>query len=60
MRSLLEGHGYDVLEVEGDDPPGMHERFAATLGDCIRPDPRDPARRPARTAGDRERPRVAG
>jgi xylulose-5-phosphate/fructose-6-phosphate phosphoketolase len=31
VRSLLEGHGYEVLEVEGDDVPGMHERFAATL-----------------------------
>ncbi|GAA3690982.1 hypothetical protein GCM10022399_03450 [Terrabacter ginsenosidimutans] len=32
VRSLLEGHGYEVLEVEGDDVPGMHERFAQTLG----------------------------
>jgi xylulose-5-phosphate/fructose-6-phosphate phosphoketolase len=31
VRSLLEGHGYDVLEVEGADLPGMHERFAAAL-----------------------------
>jgi xylulose-5-phosphate/fructose-6-phosphate phosphoketolase len=31
VRSLLEGHGYEVLEVEGDDLPGMHERFAAAL-----------------------------
>ena len=31
VRSLLEGHGYDVLEVEGEDLPGMHERFAETL-----------------------------
>ena len=31
VRSLLEGHGYDVLEVEGDDLPGMHHRFAAAL-----------------------------
>ena len=31
VRALLEGHGYDVLEVEGDDLPGMHERFASTL-----------------------------
>ena len=29
--SLLEGHGYDVIEVEGDDLPGMHHRFAAAL-----------------------------
>ena len=31
VRSLLEGHGYEVLEVEGDDLPGMHLRFAAAL-----------------------------
>ncbi|MCA2213166.1 phosphoketolase family protein [Jidongwangia harbinensis] len=31
VRSLLEGHGYEVLEVEGDDLPGMHHRFAAAL-----------------------------
>jgi xylulose-5-phosphate/fructose-6-phosphate phosphoketolase len=31
VRSLLEGHGYEVLEVGGDDLPGMHERFAETL-----------------------------
>jgi xylulose-5-phosphate/fructose-6-phosphate phosphoketolase len=31
VRSLLEGHGYHVLEVEGSDLPGMHDRFAATL-----------------------------
>jgi xylulose-5-phosphate/fructose-6-phosphate phosphoketolase len=31
VRSLLSGHGYEVLEVEGDDVPGMHHRFAAAL-----------------------------
>ncbi|MEO7752452.1 MAG: phosphoketolase family protein [Terracoccus sp.] len=31
VRALLEGHGYDVHEVEGEDVPGMHERFAETL-----------------------------
>jgi xylulose-5-phosphate/fructose-6-phosphate phosphoketolase len=31
VRSLLEGHGYDVIEVEGEDLPGMHHRFAAAL-----------------------------
>ena len=31
VRSLLEGHGYDVIEVEGSDLPGMHERFAEAL-----------------------------
>ncbi|WP_238006865.1 phosphoketolase family protein [Dactylosporangium sp. AC04546] len=34
VRSLLEGHGYEVLEVEGDDVPGMHHRFAATLAEA--------------------------
>ena len=34
VRSLLEGHGYEVLEVGGDDLPGMHERFTATLADA--------------------------
>ncbi|MHC8506472.1 phosphoketolase family protein [Pseudonocardia artemisiae] len=31
VRRLLEGHGYDVLEVTGDDLPGMHRRFAQVL-----------------------------
>jgi xylulose-5-phosphate/fructose-6-phosphate phosphoketolase len=31
VRSLFEGHGYDVIEVSGDDLPGMHHRFAAAL-----------------------------
>ena len=31
VRSIFEGHGYEVLEVEGADLPGMHHRFAATL-----------------------------
>ena len=31
VRALLEGHGYEVIEVEGDDLPGMHYRFAEAL-----------------------------
>ncbi|QVT79834.1 Xylulose-5-phosphate phosphoketolase [Nocardioides aquaticus] len=31
VRALLSGHGYEVLEVEGSDLPGMHHRFAAAL-----------------------------
>lgn len=31
VRGLFEGHGYDVLEVEGEDLPGMHLRFAETM-----------------------------
>jgi xylulose-5-phosphate/fructose-6-phosphate phosphoketolase len=34
VRSLLTGHGYDVIEVEGDDLPGMHHRFAAALAEA--------------------------
>ncbi len=31
VRSLFEGHGYQVIEVEGSDLPGMHHRFADAL-----------------------------
>lgn len=31
VRALLEGHGYEVFEIEGQDLPGMHHRFAALL-----------------------------
>ncbi len=31
VRSLFQGHGYEVIEVEGADLPGMHNRFAAAL-----------------------------
>ena len=31
VRSLFQGHGYEVIEVEGDDTPGMHHRFAEAL-----------------------------
>ena len=34
VRSLFEGHGYDVIEVAGDDVPGMHHRFAAALDEA--------------------------
>ncbi|HYN92727.1 MAG TPA: phosphoketolase family protein [Pilimelia sp.] len=34
VRSLLAGHGYDVMEVEGADLPGMHHRFAAALAEA--------------------------
>ena len=36
VHALLTGHGYDVLEVEGDDLPGMHERFSNTLVEAWR------------------------
>ncbi len=32
LHDLLSGHGYEVLEVGGDDVPGMHHRFHETLG----------------------------
>ncbi|HJZ49106.1 MAG TPA: phosphoketolase family protein, partial [Roseiflexaceae bacterium] len=34
VRAQLEGHGYTVHFVEGDDPPRMHQAFAATLDAC--------------------------
>lgn len=34
VRKLFEGHGYEVIEVEGDDVPGMHHRFAEALADA--------------------------
>ncbi len=34
VRAIIEGHGYDVHFVEGDDPPGVHQEFAATLETC--------------------------
>ncbi|MEO3746425.1 phosphoketolase family protein [Plantactinospora sp. B5E13] len=56
VRALLTGHGYDVLEVEGADLPGMHHRFAAVLAQAwgrIRA-----IQHAARTGGwDGERPR---
>ena len=34
VRSLLTGHGYSVIEVTGEDLPGMHHRFAAALAEA--------------------------
>ena len=31
VRELFSGHGYDVIEVTGEDLPGMHFRFAEAL-----------------------------
>ncbi len=31
VRELFEGHGYEVIEIEGSDLPGMHHRFAEAL-----------------------------
>ena len=35
IRSLFEGHGYDVHFVAGDDPPPVHRALAATLDTCV-------------------------
>ncbi|GAA0552421.1 phosphoketolase family protein [Paractinoplanes ferrugineus] len=34
VRSLLRGHGYQIIEVSGGDLPGMHQRFAAALAEA--------------------------
>ncbi|GCE15873.1 phosphoketolase family protein [Tengunoibacter tsumagoiensis] len=34
IRKLLEGHGYEVFFVEGDDPMTMHKAFAEVLDTC--------------------------
>ncbi len=55
VRKLIEGHGYDVHFVKGDDPVQMHQLFAETLDMCyakIRSYQED-----ARTHGFTKRPR---
>jgi len=34
VRALIEGNGYEVHFVEGDDAPRMHQKFAAALDAC--------------------------
>jgi xylulose-5-phosphate/fructose-6-phosphate phosphoketolase len=34
VRAILSGHGYEVYFVEGDNPPAVHQAFAATLDAC--------------------------
>jgi xylulose-5-phosphate/fructose-6-phosphate phosphoketolase len=34
VRQVIEGHGYEVYFVEGDDPMSMHRTFAETLETC--------------------------
>jgi xylulose-5-phosphate/fructose-6-phosphate phosphoketolase len=34
VRKVIEGHGYEVYFVEGDDPMSMHQAFAETLDTC--------------------------
>ncbi|HET9623732.1 MAG TPA: phosphoketolase family protein [Kofleriaceae bacterium] len=35
IRSLLEGHGYDVCFVEGDEPRSVHRALALALDRCV-------------------------
>ncbi|MDB4875785.1 MAG: phosphoketolase family protein [Gemmatimonadetes bacterium] len=35
VRALLEGHGYDVHVVAGDEPVALHQRLAAVLDTCF-------------------------
>lgn len=35
IRNILEGHGYEVYFVEGQDPAAMHQKFAKTLDLCF-------------------------
>ncbi|BCL84515.1 putative phosphoketolase [Ktedonobacteria bacterium brp13] len=34
IRKILEGHGYEVFFIEGDDPMTMHQQFAGLLDTC--------------------------
>ncbi len=55
VRSLLEGHGYEVIEVTGEDLPGMHHRFAAALDSAL--DRIKAIQDDARANGMKQRPR---
>jgi len=35
IRRLLEGHGYDVHIVAGDDPGLIHQQLAGVLDRCV-------------------------
>ncbi len=36
LHGLFRGFGWAPFVVEGEDPPGMHQKMAATLENCIR------------------------
>jgi xylulose-5-phosphate/fructose-6-phosphate phosphoketolase len=55
VRSILEGHGYAVHFVEGNDPARVHQAFASTLDRCH--DEIRAIQRAARENGVSERPR---
>ncbi|WP_199432378.1 phosphoketolase family protein [Qaidamihabitans albus] len=35
LTALLTGHGWEPIEVEGDDPAAVHEAYAVALDDCF-------------------------
>src|SRR4029077_4703602 len=35
VRRFLEGNGYDVYDVAGDEPTAVHQRLARVLDDCV-------------------------
>ncbi len=35
VEDIFSGHGYEVVWVEGEDLPWMHERFGAALAYCV-------------------------
>jgi xylulose-5-phosphate/fructose-6-phosphate phosphoketolase len=55
LTALLTGYGYDVLVVEGDDPPTVHQELAAALDDAVQTI--HEIQRRAREEGSAERPR---
>lgn len=55
IRALLQGNGYEAFFVEGDDPPYVHQAFAATLDRCY--DRIRAIQQEARQHGVFERPR---
>jgi xylulose-5-phosphate/fructose-6-phosphate phosphoketolase len=55
LRSLLEGYGYRVRVVEGDDPQVMHQRMAGVLDEVVQEI--HAIQRAAREQGNRTRPR---
>lgn len=54
LASYFRGHGYEPLFVEGDDPPTVHQLFAATLDRCY--DTIRAIQNRARTEGRKDRP----
>ena len=55
LRSLLEGYGYEVHEVEGSDPARVHQQMAATLDAAL--DEIADIQKAARQRGQKARPR---